>query len=101
MSNVEASPCHVGHEARADPPRKAPGRAWERSRHIKFLGYAFMGLMTMAEAARALNVSLATLDRSRRTLLDDGRQDTDVLRKIAQARRQCRSNNSIYKSAES
>jgi hypothetical protein len=82
-NKMEILPCHV--------IRQANKQSRERSRQIKFLKYVLMGLMTMQEAARALGISLASLDRRRRDFLGDDQEDTDDIRKLTRARKIWRS----------
>lgn len=88
---TEIGPRHIGQYPHVTPEQQAKQRARERSRQVKFLKYVLMGLMTMEEAARALNVSLSTLDRHRGEFLKDDREDTDDLRALARARQHWRS----------
>jgi hypothetical protein len=82
----------VGQYPRHSPADKARQQAQERGRRIKFLKYVLMGLMTLDEAARALQISDSTMDRTKKELLEDGAQDTDDLRKLATARKHWREN---------
>lgn len=82
----------IGQWPRIDPEQQARERVRERARYIKFLKYVMLGMLTMGEASRALGVSAATLDRWRRDLLADDREDTDDLRKLSQARKHWREN---------
>ena len=89
MSKTETAigPRHAGQYPHLTPVQQARQRDRQRAHRIKFVKYVLMGLMTMDEAARALNTSPATLDRWRRDLLADDRQDTDDLRKLDLARK--------------
>jgi hypothetical protein len=70
------------------PPRMGlqdRSRCRERARSIRFLQLTLLRVMTLEEAARALQVSDTTLDRMKKDFLADDREDTDILRTLDRA----------------
>ena len=95
MSNpgmAEIGPRHAGQWPRRNRAQQGRQQARQRAHQIKFLQYVGMGLMTLSEAARALQISDSTIDRLKQELLNDGEPDTDDLRKLAIARKHWKDN---------